>query len=53
MLDDRSGSSGKWYVKISAAALLLTGFLGAGWVTLEIAERAGFVLTLVLRPWSS
>ena len=46
MRDERSGPSGKWYGKISAAALLLIGFLAAGWTTLEIAERAGFVLSL-------
>jgi protein SCO1/2 len=45
MRDEDSEHSGKRYGKMSAAALVLIGFLGAGWATLEIAERAGFELT--------
>jgi len=47
MRDEDSEHSGRRYGKMSAAALVLIGFLGAGWATLEIAERAGFEL---IRP---
>jgi len=46
MRGEGSERFGRWRGKIAAAALVVIGFLGAGWATLEVARWAGFELVL-------